>query len=205
MTEARATMRSLPVFLFCAACICAQSRATGVVIDGELNDPIWTHVPPGQLRALESGVPEDGGEIRARISGRFLYLAARLPESSGRVVARSIGKNPSWEAEDSISIVIRVLNENDWMLKIGPLAGYSVEWRWTGEPDWYLSRPDKCAGFLVAAAAGDKEWRAEAAIPLSELGSPGAHGIEISAIRVRAARPASPRRDRKSTRLNSSH
>jgi len=185
-------MRILMVCLFSTACICAQPRGNAVVIDGELNDPLWAHVPPGQFRSVEAGVPEDGGEVRSRISGKYLYLGARLPESSGRIVARSIGKNPSWEEEDSVSIVIRVANENDWRLKVGPLGGYSVEWRWTGESDWYLSRPEKCAGFLVAAVTGEKEWRVEAAIPLSELGSPNDQTVAVSASRSRAARPGAP-------------
>ena len=185
-------MRILAVFLLCAGCVCAQSRVSAVVVDGELNEQIWMQVPPGQLRAVDAGVPEDGGEVRARISGKYLYLGARLPERSGRFVARSIGTDPSWEEEDSISFVIRVANENDWMVKVGPLGAYSVEWRWTGEPDWYLSRPEKRSGFLVAAATGEKEWRVEAAIPVSKLGSPGEDGIEVIATRARAARPGQP-------------
>ena len=63
--------------------------------------------------------------------------------------------------------IIRVENENDWMIQVGPLGGYSVKWHWTGEPDWYTSGPEKCSEFLVSAAMGEKDWRVEAAIPLS--------------------------------------
>ena len=192
LVEAKAAMRILAVFVLSAACINAQPHSDAVVIDGELSDPIWTREPPGVLRPVQPGVPEAGGEVQARISGRYLYLGARLPEPSGQVVARSIGKNPSWEEEVSISIVIRVVNENDWKLKIGPLGGYSVEWRWTGESDWYQSLPEKCTGFLVAVEVGEKEWRVEAAIPLSALGSPAAGEVDVSASRVRAARPGQP-------------
>ena len=180
--------------LFVTACFAfAQSGPKAVVIDGELRDDIWSRAKPGKLIAAEPGVPtEMGGEVRAILSGRYLYLGARLPEPSGRFAARSIGKNPHWEEEDALTFVIRIANENDWMLQIGPLGAYSVKWRWTGEPDWYTSLPEKCAGFLATAAPGDKEWRVEAAIPLAELGSPRSGAVHVNAERTRAARPGAP-------------
>jgi dienelactone hydrolase len=185
-------MRRLIIFFISAACLSAQPRGRAVVIDGELNDEIWTHVIPANLRSVEPGVPEDGGEVRVRMSGKYLYLCARLPELSGRITARSIGKNPSWEEEDSVSFFIRVANENDWLLKTGPLGAYSVQWRWTGESEWYVSKPEKSKGFLVAAATAEKEWRVEVALPLSALGSPNNDSVDVSAVRVRAARPGTP-------------
>jgi cephalosporin-C deacetylase-like acetyl esterase len=120
-----------------------------------------------------------------------LYLGARLPEHTGRFTARSIGKNPHWEEEDRIRFVIRVANENDWMLQVGPLGAYSVKWRWTGEDDWYTSSPEKCSGFMVTASMGSKEWQVEAAVPLQQLGSPR-NGLHVSVERIRAARPGAP-------------
>ena len=109
------------------------------------------------------------------------------------MTARSIGRNPNWEeGEDVLQVVIRVYNENDWMLVIGPFGAYSVKWRWTGEEDWYTSRPEKFDRFLVAAATGEKEWRVEVAIPLDQLGSPRADSIRFSAERIRAMRPGCP-------------
>jgi hypothetical protein len=83
-----------------------------------------------------------GGEVRATIAGRYLYVSARMPEPTGRVTARSIGRNPIWEGggearditqahqysngapegEDYVRFVIRVYNENDWMLQVGPMG-----------------------------------------------------------------------------------
>jgi dienelactone hydrolase len=181
------------LFFVAAGMVSAQPHGNAVVIDGELRDGLWGQVAPGKLTPTESGVrPEAGGEARAILSGRYLYLGARLPEPTGRFTARSIGKNPRWEEEDSLTFIIRVANENDWMLQVGPLGAYSVKWRWTGEPEWYTSRPEKCSGFLVAASTGEKEWRVEAAIPLSQLGSPGSGGLHVSFQRIRAARPGVP-------------
>jgi len=113
--------------------VSGQNQTDAVVIDGELNDGFWGHISPGRLAPTQAGVPTElGGEVKAMLSGRYLYLAARLPEPSGRLTARSIGKNPHWEEEDSLTFVVRVANENDWMIQFGPLGAYSVKWRWTG-------------------------------------------------------------------------
>jgi dienelactone hydrolase len=165
-----------------------------VVIDGSLTDPFWRDVAAGKLVSVETQTPIDiGGEVRAVMAGRYLYLSARLPESDGYVTARSIGRNPHWEeGEDIFQAVIRVYNENDWMLMVGPLGAYSVKWRWTGESEWYTSRPEKFDRFLVAAHPGEKEWTVEAAIPLDQLGSPKAGSVRVRTERIRAMRPGRP-------------
>jgi len=181
------------LFTAVAAFAAAQPHVTPAVIDGELHESFWNQVRPGTLRPTEAGVrAETGGEIRAILSGRYLYLGARLPEPSGRFTARSIGRNPHWEEEDALTFVIRIANENDWMLQVGPLGAYSVKWRWTGETEWYTSPPEKCSGFLVTASTDAREWRVEAAIPLAELGSPRGDAVHVNAERVRAARPGAP-------------
>ncbi|MGI8962455.1 MAG: hypothetical protein ACR2IV_22400 [Bryobacteraceae bacterium] len=82
----------------------AQSHVDNVLIDGQLQDSLWQHLTPGILNPTTAGVPAQvGGEIRAVVAGRYLYLGARLPEPSGRLTARSIGKNPHWEEEDTVS------------------------------------------------------------------------------------------------------
>jgi cephalosporin-C deacetylase-like acetyl esterase len=185
-----------------------------VMIDGKATDTFWQQVHSEKLAPAESGVPSGmGGEVRATIAGRYLYLSARMPEPTGRVTARSIGRNPIWEGggearsitearqysngapegEDYVRFVIRVYNENDWMLQIGPLGAYSVKWRWTGEHEWYTSRPDKCDRFLVAARIAEREWSVEAAIPLDQLGSPRPGYTRLSVERNRAGRPGTPR------------
>jgi dienelactone hydrolase len=170
----------------------AQSSKDRVVIDGQLDESFWSRIAPAKLAPVDAAVLADGGQVRALLFGRYLYLAARMPESSGRFTARSVGTNPNWGEEDSLKFVIRVAHENDWMLKIGPLGAYSVHWRWTGEPEWYTSRPEKFAGFLVTSSLGEGEWRVEAAIPLSELGSPNTGAVHINAERVRAQRLGTP-------------
>ena len=59
-----------------------------LTVDGRLDDPFWKSVTP------QSFAPAGGGHIRAVVAGRYLYVAAELPEPSGRISARSFGRNP---------------------------------------------------------------------------------------------------------------
>jgi cephalosporin-C deacetylase-like acetyl esterase len=188
-------------------------QVTPVTIDGNLEEAFWHNLPALKLAPTEEGVPGDmGGEARAVVAGKYLYLGATLPEPSGRVVARSIGVNPVWEGggeargmtsthritygapegEDYVRFVIRVYNENDWMVQVGPLGAYSVSWRWTGERDWYTSDPKRCDRFLVTSQVGKKEWQAEVAIPLDQLGSPRSGYLRLEVERNRAERQGTP-------------
>lgn len=178
----------IALFLCAASLLCAQP----VVIDGELSDLFWNRIPEGSLTPVQAGVPAAGGEVRSVLSGRYLYLSARMPEPTGRFTARSIGKNPRWEEEDAVVFSIRSAAENDWRVRVGPLGAWSVEWRWTGEPEWYAGSPEKCRGILAAATSDEQQWSAEIAIPLSKLGSPPNGGVQASVERVRAARPGVP-------------
>ena len=53
-----------------------------------------------KLAPAERGVPPElGGEARLEQRGAYLWLTARLPEPGGKVLARSIGRNPVWEKD----------------------------------------------------------------------------------------------------------
>ena len=185
----------------CMLLTAGQPLPAQVSIDGALNEALWQRTSAVRLSPSETGVPASmGGEIRAVVQGANLYLSARLPEPGGRLVARSIGFDPVWEGggearsvadpdrvtygspegEDYVRFIIRVYNENDWMLQVGPLGAYSVKWHWTGKRDWYTSGPKKCDRFLVATKINGDAWSVEAAIPLDQLGSPGPWSIQLS-------------------------
>src|SRR6266496_1945832 len=87
--------------------IAAAAQAPAPVIDGKLDDAFWKTVPAVKLVPIEAGVPaETGGEVRAIVWGRFVLIAARLPEPSGRVTARMTGLNPNWEDEDLLRVTL---------------------------------------------------------------------------------------------------
>ena len=182
------------------------ATAQSVIVDGNLNDRLWRDRPASKLVPSEDGTPSDlGGEVRAVVAGRYLYVCARLPEPTGRVTARLTGRNPSWEDEDRIRILAGAdIGYTDRILTINPLGAYSVE---KAVPVSYRNEPtfpyadewsrdvvyrgaDK---FLVAASVGEKEWTVEAAIPLNELSAPASGPILVWVERIRAARPGVPR------------
>src|SRR5215831_16768781 len=88
-------MRALsisPCELLCLTFLIAGSlQGQGVVLDGKLDDAFWRRCLAAKLVPGEEGVPaERGGEVRAAVAGRYLYVGAILPEQGGRVVARSV-------------------------------------------------------------------------------------------------------------------
>src|SRR5215471_6085839 len=141
-----------------------------VIIDGEPTDTFWQLVRSDKLAPTETGVPSEmGGEVRATIAGRYLYLSARMPEPTGRVTARSIGRNPVWEGgaearntkltqrytpgspegEDFIRFFIRASNQGNWMVQMGPLGAYSVDRTAIGEREWDIAPLEQSDRFLV--------------------------------------------------------
>jgi dienelactone hydrolase len=171
-------MRSLILILVCATAFAAQAP---VVVDGALHDEIWRNAVVSKLVPAEPGVSSDlGGEIRLAVSGRYLYIGARMPEPTGRITARSMGKNPSWEEEDALRIVVGPYP--DYTVQVGPLGAYSVETK--GQP---VLR-DK---FFAAALVKEREWTAEIAVPLNDLKPTRLDDIRMTIERVRAMRPGS--------------
>jgi cephalosporin-C deacetylase-like acetyl esterase len=188
-------------------------QTTPVTIDGKPGGVFWESLPAHRLAPIEEGVPAGmGGEVRAAVAGKYLYLGATLPEPSGRVVARSIGINPVWEGgeetggtpdarritygapdgEDFVRFFIRAYNQDDWMVQVGPIGGYSIKWTVIGRREWYTTPLDRADRFLVAAETGTNGWSAEAAIPLDQLGSPLPGQVWLSVERNRAGRPGTP-------------
>ena len=171
-------IRPVIMISFCATAFAAQ---TPVVLDGALQDAIWRNAVVSKLVPAEPGVsPDLGGEIRLAVSGRYLYIGARMPEPSGRITGRSMGRNPSWEEEDVLRIVVGPYP--DYIVQVGPLGAYSVETK--GQP---VLR-DK---FFAAALVQDREWTAEIAVPLNDLKPTRLDDIRMTAERVRAMRPGS--------------
>jgi dienelactone hydrolase len=170
-----------------------------LTIDGRLSDPFWASIAP------QSFADSGGGQIRAVVAGRYLYVAAEFPERSGRLTARSIGRNPAWEDEDMIRITCGAdIGYTDRVLQVSPLGAYSLEkaghvvWSSLDVFPYSDEREAQVVAqnidrFLVATHVGGDRWSAEVAFPLSELSAPGPDRIYATIERVRAQRPGSPR------------
>jgi cephalosporin-C deacetylase-like acetyl esterase len=198
--------RGVAVVALCwtSTALAAHPNNATIVIDGHLDEPIWQNLPAEKLTPEEEGIPaEMGGEIRTVVIGRYLYVGARLPEPTGRITARLVGRNPSWEDEDRLRILCGAdIGYTDRILQINPFGAYSVEKALhvgSGYLDVFPYSLEKSTSqvlytiasrFLVATSIGEREWTVEAAIPLNELSVPDRIMVRIE--RVRAIRQGSP-------------
>jgi dienelactone hydrolase len=186
--------------------ISAAAQIAPLVVDGKLNDPIWAEATPVKLIPSDEGGPSaSGGEIRALVAGRYLYISAHLPEPTGRFVARLTGRNPSWEEEDALRIRAGANDgDTDRIVQVNPLGAYSVEQAvhviYRSHPeDPYVDEWERSVlyrdadKFLVATSRSATEWDAEVAIPLNQLSAPESENIYLSVERIRATRSGSPR------------
>jgi cephalosporin-C deacetylase-like acetyl esterase len=149
-------------------------------IDGIGNEEMWKQavvLPIG--RADFDGPFPGGGEMRAAIRGDYLCLSAHLPET-GRVVARSTGRNPVWWNEDLVNWSLHFRSFSTYLtISVNPLGGYHVES--TG----FKADPQSV---LASAALASDGWSAEVAIPTKIIASL----LSISVERIRAPRPNAP-------------
>lgn len=172
----------------------AQSSAA-LTIDGRTGDAFWQAVPSQSLAPREAGVPAElGGSIRIAVRGTHLCLSGRFPEPGGRVLARSVGRNPIWEidATHSPPVEDRVRYRLDYRhiggaarsvtITINPWGAYRLEDR--GE---LLGE----ARILVATHVTTEGWTLEAAVPLEVLDL-GDSAIQFGAERIRSRRALAP-------------
>ena len=134
-----------------AATLKVPIGAGAVVVDGRLDEAVWQAAVKVSLNSPDfgSGFPA-GGEARLAACGAYLCLAARLPES-GRIVARSQGRNPTWWREDQLiwTFAVYINNRNRRLtLTVNPFGAYSFD-----------------STAVATSRTADSEWIIEAAIP----------------------------------------
>ena len=169
-----------------------------LTIDGQLNDPFWKGAPQQDFSPNESGVPASlGGTVRFGLRGNYLCVATTLPEPGGRVLARSMGKNPTWEkdayesppVEDRIRFEVAYTSlggeQPRTSLEINPWGGYRLE-----EKGHLVATTP----VLRAALVTPEGWTVEAALSLRDLDlDPSQAGaVKIRAERIRSRRPQAP-------------
>ncbi len=176
----------------------AQSTAP-LTIDGNLAEPFWQSIPAQRLTPVEAGVPPElGGDIRLALRGAELVLAARCPEPRGKVLARSIGRNPVWErdslgspeVEDRVEYRLRYTGaggiERSLSIAVTPWGAYRIEQDGQAAP---------AASIQSAAMVTTEGWSLEALLPLKLLDlehGNGAPAIRLRAERIRSRRPLAP-------------
>jgi hypothetical protein len=160
------------------------SSTAALRIDGKLDDAFWQSTSPLPLRAAESGAPSElGGHIRVGLRGVYLCFAARMPEPGGKVLARSIGRNPVWEIDATGSPPVEDRIEfrlADVLIAVNPWGAYRLERR---------GAPLPAETILPTAQVDAQGWSVELAIPLDLLeGRSGPARFE----RIRSRRPLAP-------------
>lgn len=155
-----------------------------LTVDGRPEESIWAKAVVLQIPQMDFGAPfPAGGEMRAVLRRGYLCLSARLPES-GRLVAKSIGRNPVWSREDLVIWTFRFHSSDghnrNLTLAVNPLGAYRVDT--TGEST------DPQQGVLASASIGPESWNVEAVIPAARLAKIGFISVE----RIRAPRPDAP-------------
>ena len=151
-----------------------------LTINGVPDEDIWKRAIVLPIQPAEFGTPfPAGGEMRAVVRGGYLCLSAGLPET-GRVVARSTGRNPAWWNEDLVIWSFHFHSFSTHLtVSVNPLGGYRVES--TG------AKTDP-QSVLASASIGSGSWSAETAIPIEML----ANTLAVSVERIRAPRPDAP-------------
>jgi dienelactone hydrolase len=145
----------------------------------------------------KAGAPAElGGEVHAQQTGAYLRLTARLPEHGGRVLARSVGRNPVWEKdaleapelEDRVRWVLRYKGaggaERRLTIELNPWGAYRIEEQGEVFRDFSIPR---------TAEVTTDGWTTEAAVPVKQLdidwSSPQ---LQIRVERIRSRRAFAP-------------
>lgn len=180
----------LPIFCFLLAASASgaslniPSSDGPLTINGLVDEDIWAKAIVLPLQSAGFGAPfPAAGEMRAVVRGGYLCLSARLPET-GRVVARSIGRNPAWWREDLVTWTFRFQGSEQrnlsLTLSVNPLGAYRVEPIGAAE--------DPRQPIKASASIGPDSWSAEVAIPVAKLAKTGFVSVE----RIRVPRPDAP-------------
>ncbi|MBS1824206.1 MAG: acetylxylan esterase [Acidobacteria bacterium] len=166
-------------FVLHGVALLAMAQSEAPVIDGKLEDAYWRKLPVQRLEP-------DGGEFRAVVRGRYLLLAARLPEPSGRVTARMTGRHPNWEDEDLLEVTEGpAIGYTDRVVRINPFGAFTT----AREGQEVYANDHR---YLIATHVGEREWTVEAAFPLNLTSAPDAETMLLSVKRIRAMRFNAP-------------
>lgn len=165
----------------------ATYTPTPVVIDGKLDDPIWSKTPvyPLNLSAdkVSQGLTlEEAGEVRLAWDDRYFYVAARFHDSD--VVAE--GKTDQlhhYKLGDLCELFLKPADQTWYWELYGTPAGRKTAFWFPGRGRLGLpSMEDYTCGLTVAAEVQgtlndwrdrDEGWTVEIAMPIKDLTARG--------------------------------
>jgi dienelactone hydrolase len=137
-----------------------------------------------------------GDEVGLEQRGAYLLLKARVSEPGGKVLARSIGRNPVWEKDHDGSPAVE--DRVQWRIRYRGSGGAQRDLSIEGNP-WGAYRTEEGGqltadlGVTRSAEVTSEGWSFEAAVPLRALDiDSNAATIEWRAERIRSRRALAP-------------
>ena len=145
----------------------AAAKFTGVpVIDGKLDDPVYSDAPQLLLKSKNGGAPP--GTVRLGYDDDNLYIAFECtePQLGKRVLKIKEQGGRVWE-DDSVEVFLDTNCDrvSYYHLIVNGLGIVDATFRPPGEGDIHWD-----ANIAVKTTAADDHWAVEIAIPFSELG-----------------------------------
>jgi dienelactone hydrolase len=137
-----------------------------------------------------------GDDVKLEQRGAYLLLNARLSEPGGKVLARSIGRNPVWEKDHDGSPEVE--DRIQWWIRYRSGSGAEREISIEGNPwgAYRIGEGGKNSADLAitrSAQVTSEGWSFEAALPLKALDIDwNAAAIEWRAERIRSRRALAP-------------
>jgi dienelactone hydrolase len=135
-------------------------------------------------------------EVKLEQRGDYLLLNARLSEPGGKVLARSIGRNPVWEKDHEGSPPVE--DRVQWRIRYRSTGGVQRELSIEGNP-WGAYRIEEGGqttadlGVARSAQVTTEGWSFDASVPLKALDVDWTAGsIEWRAERIRSRRALAP-------------
>jgi hypothetical protein len=181
-------MRVLPAAAAACVCLCAALTAAGQdadrrsystarligdppVIDGRLDDPVWSRVPWGdgftQFQPTDGGAASQATAFKVLFDAENLYVAVRLFDAEPARIERRLGRRDNVSGDD---VQIQIDSYRDRQTAFGfTVNAAGVKYDAVTSADGAVVDASWDPIWFVETAVDDQGWTAEMRIPLTEL------------------------------------
>ncbi len=152
------------------------------LLDGRLDDPMWTRTQPISLAATSAAKPS--ATVRIAHDEEFLFVAIEASSSQAASIDPHEARPRDADLSRSDRVTLRIDVDRDYATAFElaiDARGWTSDSIW-GDTHW---KPT----WWVAAEADAEGWRAEAAVPLAELTDPKHVERAAWAVSLRRERP----------------